>query len=372
MQAAPAPAAALPAKLSLDYKEHVLLKELSSSTDCKFTLQPSQNKLTNINFVYTWFANITKMLDKFPDVEQLLFGTAATLNEGKNLTLKTTTCKTEAGVKAETAIGEKLHQNTSIQHKLDAFQQDITTFQLFVAFLDKSKFETEINIVAPKLFQPSIAPTKLLQGTKLFMSPQYQENVVLGDTLAGKTHVTADTDFVFPSSIRIGTAKHVTFHYIRGHQLQESCLHQLLRPHPWRWICVALSDGPFTHLLKNTWEGDHTTANLFLKLQEIQNAQSEETDQVFTIFNSIYMIHNHGMGYDKLMTKTNRENVGYVPIELHRRIELDIESENRTQAYDDFTTQNANVFTPTTDQPRSIRGVRKANAATGRTPSIPQ
>ena len=89
MQAAPAPAAALPAKLSLDYKEHVLLKEMSSSTDFKFTFQPAQNKLTTIKFLYTWFAKIAKMLDKFPDVEQLLFGTAATLNEGKTRTLKT-------------------------------------------------------------------------------------------------------------------------------------------------------------------------------------------------------------------------------------------------------------------------------------------
>ena len=123
-QAAPAPAAALPAKLSLDYKEHVLLKELSSSADFKFTLQPSQDKLTNIKCLYTWFANIANMLDKFPDVEQFLFGTAATLNEGKHLTLETTTCKTEAGVKAETASGEKLHQITSIKHELDSFQQD--------------------------------------------------------------------------------------------------------------------------------------------------------------------------------------------------------------------------------------------------------
>ena len=39
---------------------------------------------------------------------------------------------------------------------------------------------------------------------------------------------------------------------------------------------------------------------------------------------SMFMVHAHGMGYDKLMTKISRDNDGYVPIdELQRRIELD-------------------------------------------------
>ena len=415
-QAAPA-VLVNPAKLSLDYKEHTLLKELSSSHDFKFPLAPTQTKLTNIKLLHVWFASIAKMLDRYPDVELFLFGTAATLNESKNLTLKTSICKTEKGVKIEEASGEKLRLIENIQAELQTFQQDVDTFYLFVDFLKASEYEIEINrdpdlkyLVAPTLFPPTVAPTKILQGAKLFMSPQYQETVVVGGTLAGKTRITEFTDFVFPSSIRIGTAKHVTFHYVRGNQLPESRLHQMLRPHLWRWLCAALADGPFAHLLKDTWEGDHT--HLFQKLQLIQNAQREETDQVFSIFNqlmqlckkpskeslqtwylqsikdveavnavtstyrnssdltmisqswlnSMYKVHAHGMGYDKLMTKISRENDGYVPIEeLQRRIELDIESVNRSQAYDDFTTQNAHVFT----QDKQPRRERQANAATG-------
>ena len=95
MQAPAAYAAGQSSKLSVDYKEHMLLKELSSSVDFKFSLAASQNKLSNIKLLHTWFASIATMLDKFPDMENFLFGTAATLNDGKNLTLKTTTCKTE-------------------------------------------------------------------------------------------------------------------------------------------------------------------------------------------------------------------------------------------------------------------------------------
>ena len=110
------------------------------------------------------------------------------------------------------------------------------------------------------------------------MSPQYQETVTLGDKIAGKQRITDTTNFIFPSTIRIAAAKHVTFHYVKGTQAAESRLHQLIRPHLWRWLTIAMSDGPFTHLFKSTWEGDHT--NLFQKLMEVQNEQREETDQV--------------------------------------------------------------------------------------------
>ena len=59
----------------------------------------------------------------------------------------------------------------------------------------------------------------------------------------------------------------------------------------------------------------------------------------------MFMVHTHGMGYDKLMTKISRENKGYVPIqELQRRIALDVDSENRSLAFTEFTTKNANLF----------------------------
>jgi hypothetical protein len=80
---------------------------------------------------------------------------------------------------------------------------------------------------------------------------------------------------------------------------------------------------------------------------------------------SMYMVHAHGMGYDKLMTKISREFEGYVPIkELQRRIALDVESDNRSQAFTDFTTKNAHVF----GEEKQPRRERQANAASGRAP----
>ena len=354
----------------MDYKDQALFKELLvSPSDFKFSLQPSQNKLVNIKLLSTWFAGIAKMLDRYPDIENFLFGTTASLNEGKNLTFKTSTCKSEFGVKLEEASGEKLTMINAIQAELEAFQEEVVTYQQFGTFMRDSEYEQEIaadsdlrNLVSPTLF-PRTTPTKVLQGAKLFMSPQYQETVTLGDKIAGKQRITDTTNFIFPSTIRIAAAKHVTFHYVKGTQAAESRLHQLIRPHLWRWLTIAMSDGPFTHLFKSTWEGDHT--NLFQKLMEVQNEQREETDQVFAIFNcqmqlckknpkdslqtwytlankevelvnavtgtytnscnltmiqqsvvdSMFMVHAHGMGYDKLMTKINREDEDYVPIE---------------------------------------------------------
>ena len=222
MDQAPAPAAAQ-MKLSSDYKENALLKELlASPSDYKFTLAPSQNKLTNIKLLPAWFQSIQRMLDRYPDTEMFLFGTAAALNDGKNLTFKTTSCKTESVVKIEEASGSKLTIINAIQQELQAFQQGVNTYQLFADFMRDSEFEAEINLdselktlVAPVLF-PRTTPNKVLQGAKLFMSPQYQETVTLGDKINGKQRITDETDFTFPSSIRIGTAKHVTFHYIKG------------------------------------------------------------------------------------------------------------------------------------------------------------
>ena len=419
-QPQPAPAAGMPSKIS-EYKEHQLFKELMvSSADFKFTVQASQNKLTNIKLLSTWFAVITKMLERNgADIEQFLFGTAASLNEGKHLTLKTSTCKSEPGVKLEQPSGEKMELMDQIRHELEAWDEPVTTYKEFAAFLEASSYEMEIgadpdlrNLVSPSLF-PRAAPTKILEGAKLFMSPQYQETITLGDKIGGKTRVSENTQFIFPSSVRIGTAKHVTFHYVRGQQLPESRIHQMLRPHLWRWLGIAVSDGPFTHLLNDTWEGDHT--DLFQKLIALQNSQREETDQVFAIFNcqmelckkpkkeslmtwyikalkdvdivnavtstykescsltmistgmvdSMYMVHAHGMGYDKLMTKISREFEGYVPIkELQRRIALDVESDNRSQAFTDFTTKNAHVF----GEEKQPRRERQANAASGRAP----
>ena len=385
-----------------DFKENALLKELLlSGSDFKFSLSPSQHKLVNIKLLPAWFDGIVKMLESknYPDIENFLFMTSASLNEGNKLTLKTTTCKKESGVKLEPASEEQALLIEAIQSELEAFNKPIANFATFAAFLEESHYEREIlsdhelkNVVSPTLF-PSVQASKLLKSSELFMSPKYQETVTIGDTIGGKTRVSDITEFVLPSSVRINSAKHVTFHYVKGKQLPESRIHQMIRPHLWRWLTIALDGGPFTHLLKESWEGDHT--HLFQTLIKIQNEQREETDQVFAIFNclsqlfkkiakdslptwyiqalkdvekvnsvtstyrdacnlmmipkcmvdSMYMIHAHGMGHDKLMAKISRENEGYVPIkELQRQIALEIDSTNRTQSFNDFTTQNSNLF----------------------------
>ena len=178
MQGQPAPAGGMPTKIS-EYKEHSLYKELMASTaDFKFSAQASQNKLTNIKLLPTWFGVITKMLERYgPDIEQFMFGTAASLNEGKNLTLQTSTCKKEPGVKLEQPSGEKLELTERVRQELIAWQDEITTYLQLGKFLADSEFEVEINrdpdlknLISPSLF-PRAAPTKILEGAKLFMSP---------------------------------------------------------------------------------------------------------------------------------------------------------------------------------------------------------
>ena len=68
------------------------------------------------------------------------------LNDGKNLTFKTTSCKAESGVKLEEASGSKLTIINSILQELQAFQREVNTYQLFADFMKESEFETEINV----------------------------------------------------------------------------------------------------------------------------------------------------------------------------------------------------------------------------------
>ena len=68
------------------------------------------------------------------------------------------------------------------------------------------------------------------------------------------------------------------------------------------------------------------------------------------------------------MTKISRDNDGYVPIdELQRRIELDVEAVNRSQAFTQFTTQNAHVFF----HDKQGKSDRQANAVSGQTKRAP-
>ena len=83
----------------------------------------------------------------------------------------------------------------------------------------------------------------------LYKSPEFQETVTIGDKLGGGTPVSDLKVYVFPSEQRITNPKSVTFHYVRGDQKPESRLHQLLRPHLWRWLEIALGGGDFAHFL---------------------------------------------------------------------------------------------------------------------------
>ena len=78
-----------------------LIKELLSTKDYKFLHTPSQHRLQNIKELQGWFTSIAKMLDRFRDIEAFMFGTAASLNEDQELSIRITAVKSEKGVKQE-------------------------------------------------------------------------------------------------------------------------------------------------------------------------------------------------------------------------------------------------------------------------------
>ena len=81
--------------------ELALIKELVGTTNYKFLLPAAQNKLTSIKQLTLWFTEMTKMLDRFPEVELFLFGTVAALNNGADLQLKSVTIKKESSPEAK-------------------------------------------------------------------------------------------------------------------------------------------------------------------------------------------------------------------------------------------------------------------------------
>ena len=216
-----------------------------------------------------------------------------------------------------------------------------------------------------------------------FRSPEYQETVTVIDD-SGLTWVSDQREFVFPSEQRVTSAKSVTFHYVRNAK-PESRIHQLLRPHFWRWFTEALTGTDFAHLLTLGWEGDHTW--VIGKLITQQAAEREESDQLFAILpvqdemrtksptenlmswyvkalktieelnavtrtyrstcslmilpvdyvDSMYKVHAFREGYSEIMSRVSRENEGYMPIDkLQKAIALITVDKNRQKVYENF------------------------------------
>ena len=84
--------------------EVALIKELVSTSEYKFLLPASQNKLLSIKQLSIWFITVSKMLSRFPDVDSFLFGTVASLNSTSELQLRTVKLE-EKGVKLAGARG---------------------------------------------------------------------------------------------------------------------------------------------------------------------------------------------------------------------------------------------------------------------------
>ena len=373
MQALPAaiPRAAateLPADLAL-------IKELVSTSDFKFQVAASSSKLISIKQLSAWFSAITKMLSRFPDPEAFLFGTTASLNSGSELQLRTVAVKMESSaVKLENAAPGAPDLPALIKEELRLFNEPVTTFSTYDKFLQATSYKKQImadrdlqHLVAPTILLPSMEARTLLSRAQQFRSPEYQETVTL-DEHTGLTLVSDQRIFVFPSEQRMTSIKAVTFHYVRGDRKPEVKVHQLLRPHFWRWLKIALTGTDFAHLLTLGWECDHTW--VFGRLIEQQDNEREESDQLFAILavqdelrtkspsenlmawyvkalktihdlnavtrtyregcglmilpvqlaESMYKVHAHREGYAEVMSRVARDNKGYMPFWSFKRL----------------------------------------------------
>ena len=366
-----------------------LIKELLATGQYKFLHPAAQNKLLSIKKLSSWFTAILKMLERFPDTEVFLFGTRASLNSSSDLQRRNVKLE-HGGVKLEEVKGAPSSDYAAlITAELSLFGP-IQTFTRYEQFLRDSSYKKEImvnadlqHLVCPALFLPSAGEKEALSRMQQFRSPEYQETVTVGDD-DGFTWVSDQTVFIFPSEQRATSAKSVTFHYVRNKK-PESRIHQLLRPHFWRWFTEALTGTDFAHYLTLGWEGDHTW--VIGKLIAQQAAEREETDQLFAILavqdelrtkaptenlmswyvkglktvkdlnaitktyrsncglmilptdyvDSMYKVHAFREGYSETMSRVSRENEGYMPIDkLQKAIALIKVDKNRQQVFENF------------------------------------
>ena len=398
--------------------ELALIKELVSTTSYKFLLPAAQNKLTSIKQLTLWFLEMTKMLDRFPEVELFLFGTVAALNNGADLQLKTVSIKKESSLeaKAERPGPSPSALQGLVKEELRIFGP-VTTWTMFDRYLGETSYKQDIldnadlkHVVAPTLFPPSEDGRAILSKTLQYKSPEYEETVTLSEQ-TGLTLVSDTRTFVFPSEQRRATARAVTFHYVRGDKKlqQESRIHQLLRPHLWRWIVIALTGTDFAYLLALVWECDHSS--LFQKLITQEKDEREESDQLFAILKVIdelrtksqaenlmtwyvnalktiedvnavtrtfsksslfllpvefaecmYKVHAHKEGYSEVMSRVSRDNDGYMPIlKLQKAIKLISVDKNRQKSYSNFEAgknHKARAITPQVTSTSSAPGAK--------------
>ena len=371
-------------------KDTALIKELLTTTQYKFLHPAAQNKLLSIKKLSSWFTSILKMLERFENTELFLFGTIASLNfSGSDL--KRRTIKLEhQGVKLEDAKHPAPEDYAALVAAEVRLFGQLQTFSQYEKFLRESSYKKEImadadlqHLVCPALFLPSVGAKEALSKMQQFRSHEYQETVTVEDD-SNLTWVSDQRTFIFPSEQRVTSAKSVTFHYVRDKK-PESRIHQLLRPHFWRWFTEALTGTEFAHLLTLGWEGDHTW--VIGKLIDQQAAEREESDQLFAILavqdelrtkspnenlmswyvkalktieelnavtrtyrsncslmilpvgyvESMYKVHAHREGYSEVMSRVSRENQGYMPIDkLQKAIALITVDKNRQKVYENF------------------------------------
>ena len=391
MQSPKSKSTELPADLAL-------IKELVSTTDYKFLLPAAQNKLLSIKLLTAWFESIQKMLarfDSFPGIYVFLFGTTASLNKGADLQLRTTHVKLEAKTaKLEDAPPVALSDLYALVKEEVRLFGEIKTYEDYGKFVRASSYKAETmgnsdlqHLIAPHLFGPVDTTglrSTLLSRSQQFKSPEYVETVVLGES-TGLSLVTDQRTFVFPPEQRITSMRAVTFHYVRHPYSAECKIHQLLRPHFWRWLTAALTGTDFAHLLTMGWECDHTW--VFGRLMEQQNNEREELDQLFAILalqdelrvkspsenlmawyvkamksindlnavtrtyregsclmilplsmaECLYKVHAHNEGYAEVISRVSRENGGYLPLaELQKAIALITIDKNRQKVLSAF------------------------------------
>ena len=111
-----------------------LISELLSVKEYKFLHPPSQHRLQSIKELQAWFTGIAKMLDRFPNVEAFLFGTAASLNEDQELSIRITAVKSEKGVKQEHSPPDDITLRRAISAELRTFDREFTDFNVVAEF----------------------------------------------------------------------------------------------------------------------------------------------------------------------------------------------------------------------------------------------
>ena len=200
----PLPVASQAASTSSD--EKALISELLSVKEYKFLHPPSQHRLQNIKELQAWFTGIAKMLDRFPNVEAFLFGTAASLNEDQELSIRITAVKSEKGVKPEHSPPDDDALRRAISAELRTFDREFTDFNVVAEFLSATSYAKEIrasqdlyHFIAPNLFHPSVDAKRILSRVAQYKSPEFQETVTIGDKLGGGTPVSDLKVYVFPS-----------------------------------------------------------------------------------------------------------------------------------------------------------------------------